>query len=149
MEDGCLSGCKGLTSITIPNSVTSLEAWCFSGCTGLTSITIPNSVTSLGGYCFLGCNSLSTIYCYPVPYLNYVNNNINFGSDAEVKLFGVPIYDISLVKATPTPLTVQLNLNEDYLPVAEGENVPIITTQFDLYANNGEVRLPPPCLSLL
>ena len=72
--------------------------------------------------------------------MNYVNNNIDFGSDAEVKLFGGPIYDTPLVKATPTTLTVQLNLNEDYLPVAEGENVPIITTQFDLYANNGKVR---------
>ena len=33
----------------------------FQGCTGLTSITIPNSVTSLGFRCFYGCNSLSTI----------------------------------------------------------------------------------------
>ena len=74
------------------------------------------------------------MYCCPGPYLNYVDNNIDFGSDAEVKLFGGPICDIYLIEATPTTLTVQLNLNEDYLPVAEGENVPIITTQFDLYA---------------
>ncbi len=78
---------------------------------------------------YYGCNSLSTIYCYPVPYLNYVNNNINLGSDAEVKLFGGPIYDIPLVKATPTTLTVQLNLNEDYLPVTEGENIGISSAQ--------------------
>ena len=37
----------------ITYSVTRLGKWCFSGCTGLTSITIPNSVTSLGGGCFL------------------------------------------------------------------------------------------------
>ena len=58
---GCFSGCTGLTSITIPNSVTSLEYQCFSGCTGLTSITIPNSVTSLGDSCFSGCTGLSSI----------------------------------------------------------------------------------------
>ena len=32
--------------------VTSLGASCFKDCRGLTSITIPSSVTSLGGYCF-------------------------------------------------------------------------------------------------
>ncbi len=35
------SGCSGLTSIVIPDSVTSISKGAFSGCTGLTSITIP------------------------------------------------------------------------------------------------------------
>lgn len=42
--------------------VTSLVASCFEGCTGLTSITIPSSVTSLGGNCFLYCQNLETVY---------------------------------------------------------------------------------------
>ena len=69
--------------------------------------------------------------------MNYVNNNIDFGSDAEVKLFGGPICDIYLIEATPTTLTVQLNLNEDYLPVAEGENVGIRSAQ--VYINDKEI----------
>ena len=35
--------------------VASLGASCFSGCSGLTSITIPSSVTSLGDHCFVIC----------------------------------------------------------------------------------------------
>ena len=35
------SGCSGLTSVTIGNSVTSIGSGAFSGCSGLTSITIP------------------------------------------------------------------------------------------------------------
>ena len=57
----CFYGCRGLTSITIPSSVTSLGGSCFSGCSGLTSITIPSSVTSLGDYCFSGCSGLTSI----------------------------------------------------------------------------------------
>ena len=90
----------------------------------------------MGINCFRYCNSFSTIYCYPVPYLNYVNNKIDFDSDAEVKLFGGPIYDISLIEATPTTLTVQLNLHEG-LPAAEGENVWISSAR--VYINDIEI----------
>ena len=51
-------GCTGLTSITIPDSVTSIETYAFSGCAGLTSITIPDSVTSIAWWAFDGCKDL-------------------------------------------------------------------------------------------
>ena len=54
-------GCSGLTSITIPNSVTSIGSSAFSSCSGLTSITIPNSVTSIGARAFERCNNLTSI----------------------------------------------------------------------------------------
>ena len=49
------NGCSNLTSVTIPNSVTSIGNYAFSGCSGLTSITIPNSVTSIGDDTFAFC----------------------------------------------------------------------------------------------
>ena len=55
------SGCTSLTSITIPDSVTSIGERTFSGCTSLTSITIPDSVTSIGSYAFYECTSLTSI----------------------------------------------------------------------------------------
>ena len=54
-------GCTGLTSLTIPNSVTSIGAYAFEGCTGLTSLTIPNGVTSIGAYAFEGCTGLTSL----------------------------------------------------------------------------------------
>ncbi len=58
---GCFAYCSGLTSITIPSSVTSLGVLCFFYCSGLTSITIPSSVTSLGDFCFSECRGLTSI----------------------------------------------------------------------------------------
>ena len=55
------SGCSGLTSVTIPESLKSIDAFAFSNCSGLTSINIPNSVTSIDKYAFTGCRSLESI----------------------------------------------------------------------------------------
>jgi len=54
-------GNNSVTSITIPNSVTSIGVAAFYGCTSLTSIIIPNSVTSIGAAAFYGCTSLTSI----------------------------------------------------------------------------------------
>ena len=55
------TGCTSLTSITIPDSVTSIGGAAFSDCTSLASITIPDSVTSIGDLAFYGCTSLTSI----------------------------------------------------------------------------------------
>ena len=53
--------CDSLTSVTIPNSVTSIGESAFSGCSGLTSVTIPNSVTSIGESAFYSCDGLKSV----------------------------------------------------------------------------------------
>lgn len=53
--------CKNLISITIPDGVTSIGVNAFGYCTSLTSITIPNSVTSIGNYALEYCTSLTSI----------------------------------------------------------------------------------------
>ena len=58
---GAFSGCDSLTSVTIGNGVTSIRGHAFGYCTSLTSITIPDSVTSIGDSAFPGCTSLASV----------------------------------------------------------------------------------------
>ena len=68
---GFFGNCSSLTSITIPNSVTSIKLYAFAGCRSLISVTIPNSVTSIEEAAFSGCDSLITVICETeeVPWL--------------------------------------------------------------------------------
>ena len=52
---------SSLPSVTIPESVTSIEDYAFSGCSRLISVTIPDSVTNIGSNVFYGCLSLTSV----------------------------------------------------------------------------------------
>ena len=56
------TSCSSLTSIQIPDSVITIGKSAFSSCSSLTSIYIPDSVTTIGSYAFYECTSLTSIY---------------------------------------------------------------------------------------
>ena len=55
------SGCSSLTSLNIPSNVTSISIYAFSDCIGLTSLTIPSCVTWIGEWAFYGCTGLTSL----------------------------------------------------------------------------------------
>lgn len=52
--------CKGLTSITIPESVKEIGSNAFRNCAGLSTLTLPAGVTSIGYSAFFGCSGLTS-----------------------------------------------------------------------------------------
>ncbi len=53
--------CKNLTSVKIPDSITSIEFCAFDGCSSLTSVTISRFVNKIELYAFNGCHSMQSI----------------------------------------------------------------------------------------
>ena len=54
-------GCSGLSLVEFTGSLTSIGRNAFYGCSGLTSLTLPGSVTSIGDQAFLGCSGLASL----------------------------------------------------------------------------------------
>lgn len=55
------NGCKSLTNVVLSNSITSISPHAFNGCDNLPNITIPSTVTSIGDYSFNGCKAFISI----------------------------------------------------------------------------------------
>ena len=53
--------CGSLTSVTLPNSITSIGYSAFECCSSLTSIIIPSSIKCIGKYAFFYCNKLKNV----------------------------------------------------------------------------------------
>lgn len=56
------NGVRSVTSIKIPNGVTSIGTNAFYQCNNLISITIPKSVTTISSKAFVDCQSLTDVY---------------------------------------------------------------------------------------
>ncbi len=58
---GAFTGCTSLTSVTIPEGVTSIGEWTFGSCSSLKNVTLPETLTSIGDGAFYSCHSLASI----------------------------------------------------------------------------------------
>ena len=61
ISDEAFGFCSQLTNISIPNSVTYIGFSAFNSCTSLKSITLPSSLSTIQSYAFYNCGNLKTI----------------------------------------------------------------------------------------
>lgn len=73
IHDVSFFNCSQLTNISIPNSVTYIGYSAFSYCTSLKSITLPSSLSTISRALFSGCSQLTTIHI-PVSVTSIGNN---------------------------------------------------------------------------
>ena len=80
-------GCTGLTSVTLPSSLTEIGSQAFYGCSGLTSVTIGNSVESIGDDAFRYCTGLTSV--------RFIGNAPTVGADVFYAAPNVTVYYIA------------------------------------------------------
>ena len=53
-----------ITSITLPEGLTTIGNLGIYGCNSLTTVSLPSTLNTIGTYTFLSCESLTSVYCY-------------------------------------------------------------------------------------
>jgi len=94
------------TSYSIPDSVTYIDDQAFDGCTGLTSVTIPNSVTGIGYYyyAFSGCTGL-TRFTVEGGNLSYASVDGVLFNKSQTTLIQYPIGKVGTGYSIPDSVT--------------------------------------------
>ena len=86
--------CDGLTTVTIPNTVKTLEEDVFFLCPNLTSVTIGSGVEGIGAYAFASCNALQSVTCLavePRTMGSYIYEGTSYGVFAGVDCSVIPL----------------------------------------------------------
>jgi hypothetical protein len=68
-----------ITSVSMPNTVTTIGDYAFYGCTGLTSINLSTELTSISTYAFKNCTALTTL-SLPASLTSFVTNSVYYCS---------------------------------------------------------------------
>lgn len=110
--DFAFSSCSGLTTVNFSNALTNIGTDAFANCAALTSINLPNSLTTLSNGAFFGCTGLTTV--------NIPNSVTSIGNYAFGSCTGLTSFTVNWT--TPLVITAEVffNVNTSAIPL----NVP-------------------------
>lgn len=108
-----------VTSVTIPEGVTTLGEWCFTGLPALASVTLPSTLVTIGDYCFSTCPQLNGVV---LPSGIGTVGRAAFGACGSLTSFDIPVglttIPISMF-GNCTGLT-SVTLHEGLLSISDG-----------------------------
>ena len=140
LGDFAFYDCSGLTSLTLPSSVTKIGCYALSSCIGLTSLTLPSGVTEIGEHAFLNCRGLTNFTipsgvtkiggaaffcCYGLISLTIPSSVTAIGSNAFKNCSGLTSIYVYMEKLPETGSNLFLGCDEKnctvYVPKGTGD----------------------------
>ena len=101
IDEGGFEECEGITSIYIPQGVTTIEEEAFKGCTKLKYVHLPNTIDSIGNDAFTECTKLAKI-CFP---RNKHGKTLRIGNGAFSNCESLKLVDIQANMSSIEPYT--------------------------------------------
>lgn len=128
-------------SITIPDTVKTIQSYAFSGCSRLNNLVIPDSVQSIGSYCFKGCESLKNIV---IPDSVTLIDHAAFWGCESLNVVTIPksittIKTCTFYKCTSLTSIVFEGTIEEWSNVAKIYDWDTSTGEYIIYCTNGQI----------
>lgn len=142
IPDDAFAFCSQLTNISIPNSVTSIGFSAFEHCTSLKSITLPSSLNSISEALFSDCSQLTTIH---IPDSVLSIQDYAFGNCTRLETIRIPVSVTSIgvyaFNGCPSSMTVTYSGSKTQWDSMTGNlNIPLVCNklQATFNPNNGD-----------
>lgn len=145
IDDNAFGFCSQLTNISIPNSVTSIGFSAFEHCTSLKSITLPSSLRNISMFLFHNCSQLTTIQ---IPDSVLSIQDYAFGNCISLETIHIPVSVTSIgnraFAGCPSSMTVTYSGSKKQWDSITGKdellNIPLVCNKLEATFNpdNGD-----------
>lgn len=140
IHDSAFAYCSSLTNISIPNSVTAIGSFAFEGCTKLESITLPSSLLTISEFLFYDCSQLTTIH---IPDSVLSIQDYAFGNCIRLETIRIPVSVTSIGNLAfarcPNSMTVTYSGSKKQWNKINGKdellNIPLVCNKLEATFN--------------
>lgn len=107
MKENVFSGCTNMKNAFVAKGITTVSKGCFSGNTALEEVTLPATLTSVGQYAFSNCTSLKTVN-YDGTKEQWKNVSVEENNEPLVALMGEEVINVTGIALNKSELTLNL-----------------------------------------